>query len=518
MPELSLLDDLIHRWAASIPDATAIRYLDTAWSWSQWNDRIGRLAGALHAAGITRGDRIACLDKNHPASLEITLAAARLGATAVVLNWRLAGDELDYAIQDAGVRWMFCGAELYPAVAASESRIGALPHVTKIGGGSDDYEALVGSAEPLPPQRDVTPDDVCVIMYSSGTTGRPKGVMLTQRNLVAHTRNIAEQFELERGTHTNLVAMPLFHVGGTAYALLGIYAGVPTIMTREPDPASLFAALAGGATHAFLVPPVISAILAAGPQAVERLSQLQTLGYGAAPTPLPLLQRALQAWPQMRFIQVYGQTEFAGAIAMLDPTDHRDPAHPERLLSTGKPVRGAEVRVVDPNTGRDVPINGSGEFWLRTEQTMAGYLNRPDDTAATITENGWLRTGDIGRIDDDGYLYVEDRVKDMIITGGENVYSPEIERVLLSHPTIADAAVFGIPDDHWGETVIAVIVLADGENISIERVQQFAREQLAGYKIPRRIEFIDTIPRNASGKVLKRELREPYWRDHNRRV
>ncbi|MBB3036989.1 long-chain-fatty-acid--CoA ligase [Hoyosella altamirensis] len=512
------LSDLASKWAAETPDAVAIRYGDSSWTWAQWDDRIGKLAGAMRAGGVTRGDRVGFLDKNHPACLETILAAARLGATAVVLNWRIAGDELDYAIRDSGITRIFCGAEFQPNVAASETRIGNLAHVIEIGGDNDTYEILLRDAQPVAAQPDVSPDDVCVIMYSSGTTGRPKGVMLSQRNLVTHTENVATLFHFDRDSDVNLVAMPLFHVGGTSYALLGIHAGVPSIITREPDAASLFGAIAAGATRAFLVPPVISAVLAAGPQAIAGFSKLRFIGYGAAPMPLPTVQRALAEWPDTKFVHVYGQTEFAGVITLLDPDAHRDEVHPERLRSTGKPVPGAEVRVVDPVTEQDVAPGAHGEFWFRTPQQMVGYLNRPEDTAATITADGWLRTGDIGRVDEDGYVYIEDRIKDMIITGGENVYSPEVERVLTGHPAVADVAVFGIPDEHWGESVMAVICVAEGQTLTAEQVQSFARESLAAYKTPRRVEFIDAIPRNPSGKILKRELREPYWRNHDRQV
>jgi acyl-CoA synthetase (AMP-forming)/AMP-acid ligase II len=218
----------------------------------------------------------------------------------------------------------------------------------------------------------------------------------------------------------------------------------------------------------------------------------------------------MAAWPDTEFVQVYGMTEMAGAITVLSPDDHRDTEHPERLASAGRPIAGAELRVVDPATLEDAPV---GELWFRTPQTMVGYLGQPEATADTITAGGWLRTGDIGRLDDGGYVYIVDRVKDMIITGGENVYSPEVERVLAEHPAIADVAVIGVPDDRRGESVKAFVQPADGRTVDPDQLVAFARERLAGYKVPRSIEVVDQLPRNATGKILKKVLRQPYWPD-----
>jgi acyl-CoA synthetase (AMP-forming)/AMP-acid ligase II len=232
--------------------------------------------------------------------------------------------------------------------------------------------------------------------------------------------------------------------------------------------------------------------------------------------PVPLLQRALAAWPEMNFVQVYGQTELCGAISALDAEDHRDSSRPELLMSAGKAAQGNEIRIVDPESGDKLPSGESGEVWVRSNQRMIGYLNRPEATADTITDDGWLRTGDIGRLDADGYLFIEDRLKDMIITGGENVYGPEVESVLLDHAGIADAAIIGVPDEKWGESVKAIVVA--GTVIEPAEVIEFCRRHLAGYKCPRTVDFVDTLPRNASGKILKNQLREPYWKDRARRV
>ena len=516
-PEMEFMTDAVAHWAAVQPDAEALTYREVRWTWGQWHDRIRRVAGGLAARGVGRGGRVAFLDKNNPACLEVSLGAGLLGAASAVVNWRLAAGEMDYVINDSGASVLFAGAELLPAVDAIRDRIPRVTDVITVGGPDDDYERFLAAARPAGRGREVTGEDLWLVMYSSGTTGRPKGVMLSHRNLVEHTRNAVPVAPLGPGDR-NLVAMPLFHVGGTSYALFGIYAGSASTFTREPDPASLLAAFAAGATHAFLVPAVIGALLAAGDQAITALSGLKYLLYGAAPMPLPMLRQALAAWPELNFVQVYGQTELAGVISALSPQAHRDAGRPDRLVSAGTPLPGAEVRVVDPATGQDVTAGHPGEFWFRSAQRMMGYLNRPEDTAQAITEQGWLRSGDIGHVGDGGFLFVSDRVKDMIITGGENVYSPEVEQVVAEHPAVAEVAVIGVPDDRWGEAVKAVVALRPGQQATGPEIIEFARERLAHYKCPSTVDIIGALPRNPSGKVLKRTLRTPYWEGRHRQI
>jgi acyl-CoA synthetase (AMP-forming)/AMP-acid ligase II len=516
-PEMEFMTDAVAHWAAVQPDAEALTYREVRWTWGQWHDRIRRAAGGLAARGIGPGGRVAFLDKNNPACLEVSLGAGLLGAASAVVNWRLAAGEMDYVINDSGASVLFAGAELLPAVDAIRDRIPRVTDVITVGGPDDGYETFLAAARPAGRCREVTAEDLWLVMYSSGTTGRPKGVMLSHRNIVEHTRNAVPVAPLGLGDR-NLVAMPLFHVGGTSYALFGIYAEAASTFTREPDPASLLAAFAAGATHAFLVPAVIAALLTAGEKAIAALSGLKYLLYGAAPMPLPMLRQALAAWPELNFVQVYGQTELAGVISALSPEAHRDAARPDRLTSAGTLLPGAEVRVVDPATGQDVTAGQPGEFWFRSAQRMMGYLNKPEDTAEAVTEQGWLRSGDIGHVGDDGFLYVSDRVKDMIITGGENVYSPEVEQAVAEHPAVAEVAVIGVPDDRWGEAVKAVVALRAGQQATEPEIIEFARERLAHYKCPSTVDITGALPRNPSGKVLKRTLRAPYWEGRGRQI
>ena len=516
-PKMEFMTDAVAHWAVVQPDAEALTYGQVRWTWAQWHDRIRRVAGGLAALGLGHGGRVAFLDKNNPACLEVSLGAGLLGAANAVVNWRLAAGELDYVINDSGASVLFTGAGLLPAVQAIRDRIPRVAEVIVVGGPDDEYEPFLAGARPADRSREVTGEDLWLVMYSSGTTGRPKGVMLSHRNIVAHTQNTVPAAPMGPGDR-NLVAMPLFHVGGTCYALFGLYAGMPSTFTREPDPASLLAALAAGATHAFLVPAVVSALLAGGEPAVTALSGLKYLLYGAAPMPLPVLRQALAALPGLNFVQVYGQTEMAGVISALSPQAHRDASRPDRLVSAGTALPGMDVRVVNPATGQDATAGQPGEFWFRSAQRMLGYLNRPDDTAQAITDEGWLRSGDIGHIDDGGFLFISDRVKDMIITGGENVYSPEVEQAVAEHPAVAEVAVIGIPDDHWGETVKAMVVLRPGQQVTEQEIIGFTRDRLAHYKCPRTVDLIDALPRNPSGKVLKRMLRAPYWEGRDRQV
>jgi acyl-CoA synthetase (AMP-forming)/AMP-acid ligase II len=296
-----------------------------------------------------------------------------------------------------------------------------------------------------------------------------------------------------------------------------VHDGVPTVMTREADGASLAGAIMAGANRTFLVPAVLAQVLQSGPDAIALFAKLRTYCYGAAPMPLPLLRAAMEAWPETDFIQVYGLTEVCGVITHLMPEDHRGAVAPggrvERLVSAGRTIPHCEARVVDPGTLEDAE---TGELWFRTPQLMKGFLGRPAETAEVITDDGWFRTGDMGKVDADGYVYVEDRLKDMIISGGENIYSPEIERVLAEHPAVMEVAIIGVPDDRWGETVKAVVALKPDTEATEEELVGWCREHLAHYKCPTSVDFLDALPRNPTGKILKRDLRAPYWAGRDR--
>jgi acyl-CoA synthetase (AMP-forming)/AMP-acid ligase II len=528
LPAATYLSDFHAHRAEHDPDGRCWTYQERTWTWAEAWDDVRRFAGALRAEGLVRGDRIAFLDKNNPAILTATQASCLLGTANAIVNWRLAGDELDYVINDAGARILFVGHELVPTIDLIRDRLVGVERVVVVGGDDDELEAWLAAAEPVDRQPDVSPDDVCLVMYSSGTTGRPKGVMLTQRNMVEHTRNAMGDVEYGPDD-TMLVAMPMFHVGGSSYALFGPATGTHGYVIREVDPGLLAGAMMAGITHAFLVPAVVAGLLQAGPQAMALFSRLKVFSYGAAPMPLPVLRGALEHWPDTQFMQVYGMTEMGGVVTILDDAAHRDEEHPERLVSAGRPIPGVELRVTDVTTLEEVPAGASGELWWRTAQNTVGYLGRPDATAELLVDEhgapstedssrAWLRSGDVGRVDEEGFVFIEDRVKDMIITGGENVYSPEVERVLAEHPAVLETAVIGVPDDRWGESVKAVVALRPEHHVDPQEIIAFARDRLPHYKAPRTIDVVEALPRNPSGKILKRELRKGYWPEDGRQV
>ena len=502
-----LLRDGLDRWARERPDAAAMTFGEQTFTWGQWCKRILRLTGALRAAGVGGGDRVAVLDLNHLATVELTLAASSFGAAVVVLNFRSSPDQVRYILEDSRPVMLFHGAQFTELAGPLVARRVVI---------EDEYEKFLAGGTPVADEL-AGPDDVCLVMYTSGTTGRPKGAQLTHHGITSHSVATNSVFQMSPGD-VNLVAMPLFHVGGSCYALSGIAAGAHTILLREATPGALFGAIAHGATHAFVVPTVIAGVLSAGDQAIAAFGGLRKIAYGASPMPLPMLRAALAAFPDSGLVQVYGMTELSGAVTMLTPSEHRDESHPERLASAGRAVPGVEIRVVDPVALAEVAVGAVGEIWIRTEQVMAGYLHRPDATAAVLGADGWLRTGDIGRVDADGYVYLLDRLKDMIITGGENVYGPEVESVLSDCPGVAEGVVIGVPDEQWGEAVKAVVVLAPGASAGAADVITFCRDRLAHYQCPTSVEFVTDLPRNATGKVLKRALREPYWAGRERAI
>ena len=513
-PAATLLRDRVDHWARVRPDAIAVAFGEQTFSWARWRQRILRLSGALRDAGVRPGDRLAVLDLNHLATVELTMAGSALGAATAMVNFRLSPDQVRYILEDSRPVILFHGAQFAEVVTTLDAE--TLVSRRIVIGGNDEYEPFLAAGQPDEGES-VKPDEVCLVMYTSGTTGRPKGAQLTHRGVSMHSEACNTVFRLGPGD-ANLVAMPLFHVGGSCYAQLGIHAGARTILLREPAPPALFGAIASGATHAFVVPTVIHGVLAAGEQAITAFGGLKKVGYGASPMPLPMLRKALAAWPNVEFIQVYGMTELSGVATMLTPEAHRDGDHPERLASAGQPMPGVEVRVVDPVTFEDVKPGATGEIWFRTAQAMRGYLNQDEATAQTKTADGWIRTGDAGRTDSAGFVYVLDRLKDMIITGGENVYGPEVESVLNACPGVSEGVIIGVPDEHWGEAVKAIVVPAPGAQLTAADVIAFCRARLAHYQCPASVDIVEELPRSGTGKVLKRALREPYWSGRERAI
>ncbi|MDT7637182.1 MAG: hypothetical protein QOC83_1470 [Pseudonocardiales bacterium] len=505
----SNIADLLDRWLERAPDREVVRFGDRSWTWAQWVDRVRRNAGAQVAAGLRPGDRVAFLDKNHPACLETTMACALAGTVSALPNFRLAAEEIAYLLNDAKARVLLVGAEFAPLVAGIRDQLGHLERVIVVGGVDDEYEAWLAGAQPLARRHPAEPDDCFLQLYTSGTTGRPKGAMLTHRGVLAHSVNGAGYFGVDE-TSTAQVAMPLYHVGGTNWALIALNAGGAVVIDRDVVPAAVADELeTAGVTHTFLVPAVLALLLALPDLGNRDFSALRCVSYGSSPIPAPVL-RACLATLKADFLGLYGMTETSGILTALPKEAHRDTANEHRLLSVGRPMPGVELIVVDPATGDPVPMGDSGEVWVRGEQVMSGYFGRPEQTADALRADGWFRTGDAGRLDGEGYLYLTDRVKDMIISGGENIYPAEIERVLVEHPAVAEVAVIGVPHPKWGETPKAVVVAAAGHPVDGPGLIEYCRERLARFKCPTSVEQVDALPRNPTGKVLKTELRRVF--------
>ncbi|MGH3389707.1 MAG: long-chain-fatty-acid--CoA ligase [Actinomadura sp.] len=518
---MPLLTDVLRERAQQSPDRIAFISGDQRVTYAEFDHRVDRAAAALRAAGVRHGDRIAILDKNSIEYVEQMFAAARLGAVQVPVNYRLSADEVAYIVDNAKARVFLVGPEFVPLLDSIAGRLEHTEHLVVIGATDhayQDYAAWVGGHEAAAPvDADITSADVFVQLYSSGTTGLPKGVMLTHDNFLAVLQLTTEIWTLDESSIL-MVAMPMYHIAGCALSVCVLFEGITGVIMREPDPGLVLEAIeTHRVTHVFLV-PVLLLFLPQMPQAqTADLSSLQIMLYGASPISDEVLRGAMRLLPHTRFMQVYGLTETTGAITLLPAEDHDpDGPNPHRLRSAGLPNPATEIKIVDPGTDEDLPTGQVGEIMARTAQNMLGYWSLTEATAQTLLADGWLRTGDIGYLDEDGYLYIHDRVKDMIISGGENIYPAEVENVLMSHPLVTDCAVIGVPDQKWGETPKALVVVS-GEPTERELID-YCRERLAHFKCPTSVEQRDAIPRNPTGKVLKRELRASYWADEDRAV
>lgn len=512
MPEPTTVADIVRRHGAQRPDAVALICGERTVTFAELDARSNQAAQAFRAAGVGFGDRVAFVEKNGVEFFEVLCGLAKLGAIGVPVNWRLAAPEMAHVIADAGAAAVVVGHEFFGHLEAIVDQLEHVHTVVAIG----EHDRWPSFDDWLAAQTDEDPyvatssDDVAVLMYTSGTTGAPKGAMLSNANYLAKTVGCADQW-LFSADAVSLAVMPLFHMAGSGWALVGLYVGCPTVLLRDVDPHAILAAITKHRiTNMLLVPAVIQRLLATPGIDSADLSSLRVIVYGASPITDDVLVKAIERFGcDMR--QVYGMTETTGSITQLD--DH-DAA---LLRSCGKPYPWVQIRVVDAD-GRDAPSGTVGELWTRSTQNMLGYWNNPQATAETLTGDGWLKTGDVGYLDDAGYLYLYDRVKDMIVSGGENVYPAEVENVLMAHPQVADVAVIGVPDDTWGEAVKAIVVPAQNPGPDPAELIRFARARLAGFKLPKSVDFAAELPRNPSGKLLKRELREPHWRGVNRRV
>jgi long-chain acyl-CoA synthetase len=518
---INTVSDIIRVHGVERAEHSALVLGDRRMSWGQLHERACRMANLLASAGVGAEDRVAFLDKNGIEHFEVFFGAAMLNAVCVDVNWRLAGPEIEYIVNDSAAKVLVVGPDFVPVLQAIAPGLTTVQTILVIGGPGtqfDDYEAAITQQPSTDPGTPSGSGDIAFQLYSSGTTGRPKGVMLTNDNFFGLLPVAKDIWEFDENT-VNLVAMPLFHIGGGGWAIAGMYSGCTSVILRELDPAALIELFGReGVTHAFLVPAVLQFMLMVPGVEDADYSTLQVFAYGASPISEEVLARSVKMF-KCKFWQAYGLTETTGTVSNLPPEDH-DPDGPNkhRLRSCGVAGPGVELRIVDTDTLTDLSAGEVGEIWVRSPQVMKGYWNMPEETAKAITPDGWFRTGDAGFLDEDGYLFIHDRVKDMIVSGGENVYPAEVENVLMAHPGIADVAVIGVPSEKWGETPKAMVVRASGSDVTEADAIAYAREHLARFKCPTSVDWVDELPRNPSGKILKKDLRAPYWEGRSRNV
>jgi acyl-CoA synthetase (AMP-forming)/AMP-acid ligase II len=513
------IPSLIERAARLNPNGMATQYLSRSQSWSEMAERVRRLAGGLRKFGIEEGERVAILSLNSDRYYESLFAVPWAGYCVVPLNTRWALPENEYALSDSGSRALVFddtftdqakilfndSAELLAAVYMGE---GECP------GWASSYEQLVADNTPAEISQRCD-NDMAGIFYTGGTTGFPKGVMQSHTAIWASAVGALPGFTMTRNS-VYLHAAPMFHMADFAGSMNAVLSCASNVILSSFDPGQVLTTFGeSNITHSLLVPAMIKMVLNHPNAATADVSSLQYLLYGASPMPAATLEQCMTLWPGVGLVQAYGQTELAPIVSLLSLEDHRDGG--EKLKSAGRPTPVNDVRIVDEE-GKECPLNVSGEVVVSGPHTMLGYWNKPEETAKAL-RNGWVYTGDAGLFDDDGYLYIVDRVKDMVVTGGENVFTTEVENAVISHDSVQDVAVIGIPHEEWGEAVHAIVILHPGQTATEESLIAHCRASIAGYKLPKSVSFRnEPMPLSGAGKVLKTELRKPFWEGRDRQV
>ncbi len=516
------LHDFLEFYARETPDHVFGEFVGTQFSYKSANARANQFARALQASGAGHGKRFAYLSKN---SLDFCLmyyAAAKCGAIPVPLNYRLAPAEWAYIINDSQACMVLASTEFQPGINQVRDELSAVDGYISTQAASGHWPAFENWLSGHPDHNldaPITEDDQLYQMYTSGTTGHPKGVVLSHRAVISNLRMWDALMPLREGSERMLIVAPLYHAAAAVVGcMFSISHGSTLVVHADFIPRQAVDSLiADNITAVGMVPAMIQACLVMVPDIAERkFPELRQMGYGASPIAAQTLQQAMNIF-QCDFVQGFGMTETSSLACGLSARDHQRALNdkPELLRAAGRPVLGTEIKIIAD--GKELSVGEVGEIVLRGPQLMDGYWNLPEATSAAL-QHGWMHTGDAGSADEEGYIYIKDRIKDMIVSGGENVYPAEVENALFKHTAVGDAAVIGIPSERWGETILAFVVLREGQVVEPESLREHCREHLAGYKVPAQIEFIGELPRNASGKVLKKNLREPYWKGHERRV
>ena len=515
IPENQTIQELFEWRFERTPKSVAHKFLDRETTYEELNIYSNQIANGLISLGCKPDSRIAYYGKNSDYFFEFLIGTLKSNTVAVGVNWRLAPPEVSYVLNDSKSEVLFVGEEFYPII---DQILEDLPNVKKViavDGNHTKYEDFISwrdSQESASTELKSSDQDDILQLYTSGTTGHPKGVQLTNRNFAAANESIDGIVPFEEGT-TNLVCMPGYHVAGTNWGIWGYIFGCRNIIIADIDPGLILELIEQEKIRSTLFVPAVILFLISHPNALSTdFSSLNFVLYGASPIADDTIIKAKEIM-QCDLYQVYGLTETTGAITIMMPEDH-DPKR-GKLRSCGKALKGVELKVVDEN-GKELKTGEIGQVISKSDLNMKGYWNKPDATKESIVD-GWFYSGDAGYFDEENYLFIHDRVKDMIVSGGENIYPAEVENALMSHEKILDAAVVGIPDEKWGEAVKAFVVLSDS-SLDEDQIISYTRTKIAGYKCPRSINFISELPRNPSGKILRRELRDPYWEGIDRKV
>ena len=504
---------------AICPDKTCIVFEGDRYTFSQLNDRVNRLGNALLNLGVQKGDRVAMLQVNTNQCVEVYFAVSKIGAIYVPLNFRAKGNELAYMLNSSESNTIFAGERYLSLVESIQPEISTVKNFISLDKPQEGmlyYEDIIKAAPEDEIFTDIGDEDTTILMYTAGTTGFPKGVMLPHNSFSIYVlENVTPADPISEDS--NILTVPLYHVAGIQAMMAAIYGGRTLVMERQFEATEWMDLVQQEKVNRAMMVPTMLKMLIDHPEFSNfDLSSLKVITYGAAPMPMPVIQKAVELFPGVSFINAFGQTETASTITTVPPEDHDLTGTEEEkakklkhLSSIGKPMADVEMKVIDED-GKDLPQGEVGEIVARGPRVMSGYWKDEEKTAKTKDAEGWVHTGDIGYMDEDGYFYLAGRATDMIIRGGENISPEEVESVLLAHPKVEDGAIIGVPDDQWGEVPLAVVVAKKHEDVTAEELMEHCRANLASFKRPRAVVFTDELPRNPMGKILKKQLREQY--------
>ncbi len=511
--------DFLNIATAICPDKDAIVFEDKRYTFSQLNERVNRLANGLLKLGVKKGDRVSLLQVNCNQCVETYFAVAKTGAIYLPLNFRTKEKELAYMLNTAEAETIIIGDRYIPLIKSIQPQVKSLKNLISIEKKYDDmlyYEDIIKSSPADEVVADIDEADTTMLMYTAGTTGFPKGVMLSHTSFSTYVLENVTPAD-PTSDESNILTVPLYHVAGIQAMMAAIYGGRTLVMERQFEPEEWMTLVEREkANRAMMVPTMLKQLLDHPNFKKHDLSSLRVITYGAAPMPLPVIRKALEEFPGVAFINAFGQTETASTITALGPEDHVLTGTEEekekklkRLASIGKPMADVEMKVVDDD-GQTLGTGEVGEILARGPRVMSGYWKDEEKTKKTIDKDGWVHTGDVGYVDEDGYYFLSGRSSDMIIRAGENISPEEIENVIREHPKVEDVAVIGVPDETWGEEPRAVVIPKKGTKPTEEEIMEYCRQNLASFKRPRSVIFVDDLPRNPMGKLVKKDIREKY--------